>query len=105
ICKDSSSEISEAINSMFDWYRRAVVCFAYLDDAWNLESAFGLISYKHSRWFDRGWTLQELIAPVNLLFYKQKWKLLGQRSSFADVFEKITRVPRSVLAREPGIKI
>jgi hypothetical protein len=105
IYKESSSELSEAINSMFDWYRRAVVCFAYLGDASDVDDAFGLKPSNHSRWFDRGWTLQELIAPINLLFYQQDWKLLGQRSSFTDLIEKITTVPRNVLAKEPGTEL
>lgn len=64
IDKTSSSELSEAINSMYAWYRNADVCYAYLadvpagvtdEDCWKLNSAF-----RASRWFKRGWTLQEM---------------------------------------------
>ena len=64
INKDSSSELSEAINSMYRWYGLSRVCYAYLagvapgEDPSREWSAF-----RRSRWFRRGWTLQELIAP------------------------------------------
>ncbi|KAJ5590177.1 hypothetical protein N7450_004149 [Penicillium hetheringtonii] len=56
IDKTSSAELSEAINSMYKWYEQAGICFAYLADVPQKEM-------KDSRWFTRGWTLQELIAP------------------------------------------
>lgn len=66
IDKSSSAELSEAINSMYRWYKEAAVCYAYLSDVpsreiencWHHQSRF-----RQSRWFTRGWTLQELIAP------------------------------------------
>lgn len=68
IDKRSSAELSEAINSMFAWYTKSDICFVYLadvlpgglstEDANNLDDEFS-----KSRWFTRGWTLQELIAP------------------------------------------
>ncbi|CCX05199.1 Similar to Vegetative incompatibility protein HET-E-1; acc. no. Q00808 [Pyronema omphalodes CBS 100304] len=57
IDKISSAELSEAINSMYLWYRDSTVCYAYLGDA-----------FETSKWFERGWTLQELIAPQMLCF-------------------------------------
>jgi len=58
IDKSSSSELLEAITSMFQWYERAQVCYAYLEDVGKQHTAL-----KNSRWFRRGWTLQELLAP------------------------------------------
>jgi len=67
IDKTSSAELSEAINSMYAWYRDAALCYVYLvdvplsqgpDTLWAPGSRF-----RTSRWFTRGWTLQELIAP------------------------------------------
>ena len=59
IDKSSSADLSEAINSMFSWYRRAKIWYAYLADlsaaTW---SAYGFLCLKESRWFGRGWTLQ-----------------------------------------------
>ncbi|KAH8686165.1 heterokaryon incompatibility protein-domain-containing protein [Tricladium varicosporioides] len=82
IDKTSSSELSEAINSMYRWYLIADVCYVYLSDVQSTgdpkasESAFS-----RSRWFTRGWTLQELIAPSNLLFFSSDWKEIGSKSS------------------------
>lgn len=58
IDKSSSAELSEAINSMYRYYQDAVICFAYLSDMTE-----NLRTFETSRWFTRGWTLQELIAP------------------------------------------
>jgi hypothetical protein len=56
IDKFSSTELSEAINSMFAWYRDSGCCFAYLDDV-ELDANSEDVgpSLKHSRWFYRGW--------------------------------------------------
>ena len=60
IDKRSSAELQEAINSMFTWYQRATTCYAYLSDVTDaLEDA----QFENARWFTRGWTLQELLAP------------------------------------------
>ena len=87
IDKRSSAELSEAINSMYLWYREAQVCYAYLSDVCiNVDT--GEPFYQHvyktfheSRWFRRGWTLQELLAPQSVVFYDRKWTELGTRSS------------------------
>jgi len=66
IDKTNNAELSEAINTMFKWYSNAAVCYAYLADVElsNLENSFS-----KSRWFQRGWTLQELIAPKAVVLY------------------------------------
>src|SRR6266487_1057988 len=67
IDKQSSAELSEAINSMYQWYQKAEICYAYLADVpadTNLQSEHS--AFAKSRWFTRGWTLQELIAPSRL---------------------------------------
>ncbi|OTB14071.1 hypothetical protein K445DRAFT_302632 [Daldinia sp. EC12] len=73
IDKSSSAELSESINSMFTWYQSASVCYAFLEDVQSLERL------TDSRWFTRGWTLQELIAPCDVRFYNKNWELLGDR--------------------------
>ena len=80
IDKSSSSELQEAINSMFRWYRDASKCYVYLADVsrpaldtdvkssqlpWEL-------SFRRSRWFTRGWTLQELVAPAIVEFFSEE---------------------------------
>lgn len=66
IDKRSSAELSEAINSMHLWYEQAAVCYAYLAD---VHSADGPEAFEASRWFRRGWTLQELLAPEDVRFF------------------------------------
>jgi hypothetical protein len=60
IDKTSSAELSEAINSMFDWYRKAAVCYAYLVDVsrTGTDGDSLLSAFRRSRWFARGWTLK-----------------------------------------------
>lgn len=89
IDKTSSSELSEAINSMFRWYGRADKCYAYLSDVKTSHDVRTGTTPRMpqaaphvftSRWFTRGWTLQELIAPRDVYFYDQSWKLIGTRN-------------------------
>ncbi|KAI0907252.1 hypothetical protein F4823DRAFT_603552 [Ustulina deusta] len=91
IDKRSSSELSEAINSMFLWYRNSGKCIAFLDDI------NGLDELGSSRWFKRGWTLQELIAPDNVWFYNKDWSFIGDRFSMAKELSTITRIDDVVL--------
>ncbi|KAF7678464.1 hypothetical protein GT037_003845 [Alternaria burnsii] len=95
INKPSSAELSEAINSMFRYYKEARVCFAYLFDV--TESDYSFIS---SKWFSRGWTLQELIAPRDVVFYNQKWEFRGTKSSLATQITEITGIPDKILKQE-----
>jgi hypothetical protein len=87
IDKSSSSELSEAINSMFRWYSNAVVCYAYLSDVQFLSS-----DLSGSRWFTRGWTLQELIAPRRILFFTSQWELIGTKESLCGKISNITGI-------------
>jgi len=85
IDKSSSAELSEAINSMYTWYRNAYVCYVFLADvAAGGEPTMTQLREQHpdpdffrSRWFRRGWTLQELIAPPVVAFYNREWNLIG----------------------------
>lgn len=97
IDKSNSSELSEAINSMFAWYRDAELCLAYLSDASDVKDAFD--PSRPSKWFSRGWTLQELLAPSKMLFFQREWEPLGTRSYLAYRIEQITMVPLVVLQR------
>jgi hypothetical protein len=60
IDKRNSAELSEAINSMYTWYKAAAYCFFYLH---NVDHRQGMVSFKASSWFTRGWTLQKMLAP------------------------------------------
>ncbi|RYP71079.1 hypothetical protein DL771_005013 [Monosporascus sp. 5C6A] len=93
IDKTSSAELTEAINSMFRWYRNAEICYAYLSDV----SRLGRASTVHqrlerSRWFTRGWTLQELIAPAEVVFYSMDWDHIGTKSELSASISSITKI-------------
>jgi hypothetical protein len=91
IDKSSSAELSEAIDSMFSWYQSAEVGIAYLED---IQSEH---DFPYSRWFSRGWTLQELITPQRLRFYNASGVYLGTKDGLSKLVESITRVEESVL--------
>ncbi|KAJ8128534.1 hypothetical protein O1611_g5099 [Lasiodiplodia mahajangana] len=76
IDKRSSAELSEAINSMFEWYGKAVICYVYLIDVPYVEDPEDAYYLRDSKWFTRGWTLQELIAPPELKFFDAKWSMI-----------------------------
>ena len=101
IDKTSSAELSEAINSMFRYYSLSAVCYAFLRDVSancildKQESAF-----RRSRWHQRGWTLQELVAPKLLIFLSSDWTILGYKAELAQLLEEVTHVPLSVLRFE-----
>jgi hypothetical protein len=87
IDKSSSAELSEAINSMFAWYRNAARCYVYLSDVSAWVSANGIpskqtwiVAFQQSRWFTRGWTLQQLIAPASVEFFSIEGQRLGCRN-------------------------
>ncbi|PIL28702.1 hypothetical protein GSI_08746 [Ganoderma sinense ZZ0214-1] len=98
IDKSSSSELSEAINSMYEWYARADVCYAYLADVppgvdHQAEDSF----FRKSRWFTRGWTLQELIAPRRVEFLSKDWAPVGSKHVLARLVENVTKIDYKAL--------
>jgi hypothetical protein len=97
IDKSSSAELSEAINSMFRWYANAKFCYAYLVDVPTSSDSNDLVSFSSSRWFTRGWTLQELIAPENVVFYTKEWKKLGTKSELSVTISAVTGVQNEIL--------
>ncbi|KAF6838411.1 het domain-containing protein [Colletotrichum plurivorum] len=97
IDKSSSAELSEAINSMFAWYHGAAVCYVYMADvpAATLSDTLQENSpFRKSRWFTRGWTLQELLAPRLLVFYANDWSELGsnRNQSLLEVVSSVTGI-------------
>ncbi|KAI0369844.1 HET-domain-containing protein [Pilatotrama ljubarskyi] len=101
IDKSSSSELSEALNSMYSWYANALMCYAFLDDVRGDEDPRAEEStFRRSRWFTRGWTLQELLAPRSVVFLSHQWQLIGSNLAFADVIEAITGIERGVLTHQ-----
>ena len=101
IDKSSSTELAEAINSMYAWYEASEVCFAYLRDVSHTDDPVSEdSSFARSRWFTRGWTLQELVAPRTVEFYSTDWVRIGSKWEYAATIEKITGIHRTVL-KEP----
>jgi hypothetical protein len=110
IDKSSSEELRVALSSMFKWYREAAICHAYLNDVTffqigehyadmfcsNNESRKG----QPSEWFERGWTLQELLAPRKLEFYDKSWNWIGTRDQLAPIVGKVAGISADYL-RDP----
>ena len=95
INKTSSAELSEAINSMYKWYRLAKICFVHMADVHAVDPESD--EFNHSRWFQRGWTLQELIAPMSVQFYTADWQRIGTKLDLRSVTSKITGIAVRVL--------
>ncbi|KAK6605164.1 hypothetical protein H4I96_05746 [Botrytis cinerea] len=109
IDKSNSTELSKAINSMFRWYRNAKKCYVYLtdvstpgDDVYvQANQSTWEVAFRSSRWFTRGWTLQELIAPADVEFFSQERKLLGDKRSLEKPIFEITQIPFQALRGDP----
>ncbi|KAI0385153.1 HET-domain-containing protein [Hypomontagnella monticulosa] len=99
IDKKNSAELSEAINSMYRWYRNSAICYVFLSDMKNPVTNENW--RKPPRWLKRAWTLQELIAPQKLIFYDRGWKQIGDRadSHIAEVISELTRIPIAMLQK------
>ncbi|KAL8789727.1 MAG: hypothetical protein Q9213_000978 [Squamulea squamosa] len=93
IDKTNSTELSEAINSMYSWYKGRL-CYAYLSDGTSTDHLTSC------RWFTRGWTLQELIAPSSVVFYTRSWEVIGTRSNLKDILAERTGIDKEVLDGE-----
>ncbi|KAF5984577.1 vegetative incompatibility protein het-E-1 [Fusarium bulbicola] len=104
IDQHSSAVLEEAIISMFSWYRKAAKCYVYLWDIsinkednekaeQNLPRGLWEEAFRNSRWFTRGWTLQELLAPKSVEFFSREGLRLGDKSSLESLIFKITTIP------------
>lgn len=132
INKENTVELSDAINSMFEWYRNATRCYVYLSDVSttafasnkeekltkymplqsNWTSMVGISNeednpslwdsdFRKSKWFTRGWTLQELLAPSSLEFFSKEGQRLGDKSSLVGPIHSITGIPEPTLQGAP----
>jgi hypothetical protein len=108
IDKSSSAELSEAITSMFRWYSRAEKCYVYLSDV--LVPAGGINgsdqvpwkgNFLQSKWFTRGWTLQELLAPASVEFFSREGERLGDKKSLETEVHSITGIDIRALQGSP----
>lgn len=121
IDKTSSAELTESINSMWSYYRNAAECYAYLADVtdWDgtssgmrmtVSNGFDeplhprtLATLRGSEWFTRGWTLQELIAPTELLFCASDWRILGTKANLAQQLSTITGIDPGYLTEPDSV--
>lgn len=108
IDKANNAELSEALNSMYRWYRDAAKCYVYLADvskydpnATRVSSPSGDEGFRKSRWFTRGWTLQELIAPQSVQFFSLEGELLGDKKSLERQIHETTGITVSALQGTP----
>jgi len=100
IDKRSSAELSEAINSMYKWYWNAAICYAYISDC-----LIGDDKFTSSRWFKRGWTLQELLAPDVIEFFDSDWRFMGTKSGLLDEIHAATKIEKQYLLERNAINI
>ncbi|KAF2685037.1 hypothetical protein K458DRAFT_430639 [Lentithecium fluviatile CBS 122367] len=109
INKANAVEVQDAINSMFRWYQKAAQCYVYLADVsiqkrkadnenfqYSWEPAF-----RQSRWFTRGWTLQELLAPLTVTFFSREGNRLGDKKTLERHIHETTGVPIQALQGAP----
>jgi Heterokaryon incompatibility protein (HET)/NB-ARC domain len=109
IDKSSSAELTEAINSMFRWYQNAFRCYVYLSDVSTSEntpnppslSTSWEAAFRGSRWFSRGWTLQELIAPSSVDFFSREGDRLGSKGLLEQKIHEITGIAMGALRGGP----
>lgn len=108
INKTSSAELSEAINSMYTWYQQSAICYAFLPDVRNYpsleeskktinilgehHSSFVRDDFMSSDWFQRSWTLQELLAPRLMHFYSLNFDLIGSKNALAHLISETTGI-------------
>ncbi|EHK50138.1 uncharacterized protein TrAtP1_007735 [Trichoderma atroviride] len=97
INKKSSSELSEAINSMFNWYHQAERCYAHLADVPSKST------FVESEWFTRGWTLQELLAPSDLQFVDENWAYIGTKITRQQDISDCTGIPVNILCGDDDL--
>lgn len=109
INKSSSQELQETITTMYQWYRKATRCYVYLTDVSVSEDEVGdsvpsppwEAVFRSSRWFTRGWTLQELLAPTSVRFYSVQGTRLGDKTSLQRQIHRATGIPHEALQGEP----
>ena len=98
--KSSSAELSEAINSMYRWNKGAKVCYTYLADMTLTDVNMAKSALRNCRWFSRGWTLQELIAPSWLILFDANWSMIGTKYSLRKELSQITGIDQGVISGE-----
>jgi hypothetical protein len=109
IDKTNKAELSKAIQSMFRWYRNAARCYVYLPDVsaplletdLKADALLWELQFRKSKWFTRGWTLQELLAPSSVEFFSREGRRLGDKKSLREQIHKVTNIPYAAIDGAP----
>jgi hypothetical protein len=106
IDQKSSRDVSEAINKMYRYYENATKCYVYLSDVSagtpsKSTATPWLPAFTNCRWFSRGWTLQELLAPRSVEFFSREWKRLGSKESLEEHIHRASCIPIAALQGRP----
>jgi hypothetical protein len=104
INKSNPIELQYAINSMFRWYQNAARCYVYLSDVHTENDQLSRASwqaFQTSRWFTRGWTLQELLAAKSVEFFSKQYYRIGDKKSLEVQIHEITGIPTRALQGWP----
>jgi hypothetical protein len=106
---------------MFRWYRSAAVCYAYVADVGAMSFQYGaMMDFMRSEWFERGWTLQELLAPGVVVFLAKDWSVIGHKCPYDKplcdvvcrgfgqrldfIISRITKIPSAVIRNYSNAK-
>ncbi|KAL8969053.1 MAG: hypothetical protein Q9197_004546 [Variospora fuerteventurae] len=103
IDKKNLTEFSMSINSMYQWYKRANVCFAYLEDYSDKFPTSDVPVFTRSKWFTRGWCLQEMLAPSKVIFFDKSWKAIGNKESLQTQLTARTHISKDFLLNKADI--
>ncbi|KAF2471876.1 uncharacterized protein BDR25DRAFT_324964 [Lindgomyces ingoldianus] len=107
IDKWNLDELSKSINYMFCWYKNVIKCYVFLPDVSvststeTPQQSVWEASFRASEWFARGWTLQELVAPVSVEFFSSEGRQIGDKRSLEQLIHEITTIPVKALQNCP----
>ncbi|OAG00166.1 uncharacterized protein CC84DRAFT_1199692 [Paraphaeosphaeria sporulosa] len=96
IDKWNLSELSKAINSMFQWYKNATRCYVFLLDV--------LVSTATEPAQRNDWEAsfrKSLIAPVSVEFFSREGHPIGDKASLGQLISEITSIPLAALRNCP----
>jgi hypothetical protein len=88
---------------MYEWYSKAEVCYAYLEDVSSLDDEKDYTELMNTEWAKRGWTLQELLAPEQMIFYSMNWQELGTRTTLSDILCSMTNIEEVYLQKRKAL--